>query len=60
MRKVTNANLNLCNPFEQQSIVSKLCEVVQDYFKDVQHQEDFKKWYLEKYGVPYEFKTKEA
>ena len=51
---------NIPTPFEQRSIIIHLCEAVQNYFRDVKHQEDFKKWYLEKYGVPYEFKTKEV
>jgi FMN-dependent NADH-azoreductase len=47
---------NIAASYEMKSVTRKLLKAVTDYFKDTAHQEEFKKWHLKTYGVPYEFK----
>ena len=34
-----------------------LAQEVREYFKDPEHRKEFERWYLKKYGKPYEWKT---
>ena len=34
-----------------------LAQEVREYFKDPEHRKEFKRWYLKKYGKPYEWKA---
>ena len=42
---------------QEKALALLLAQEVREYFKDPEHRKEFERWYLEKYGKPYEWKT---
>lgn len=41
---------------QEKALALLLAQEVREYFKDPEHRKEFERWYLEKYGLPYEWK----
>ena len=42
---------------QEKALALLLAQEVREYFKDPEHRKEFERWYLEKYGKPYEWKS---
>lgn len=49
-------NGGVSEEFTMRQIGKLLARTVSEYLKDEEHRREFEKWYLEKYGAPYQFK----